>query len=264
MLPGAVPASPGARAKANSRVLKLAPGKAPRKRAAGGSGGGAALGKPPGGEGLAGHSLSLNGAGGTLEFSRLDKGLLVKALALVGEQTAKPGESCEVKVALPAPLAASPAGQPAGLLRYDVAFEACPFSFDVLDDAVLISSSSLTCDFKQAGCQVTVSGLWGPGSASFTPAKAKEIEHARTRWEAAVRAAFRDATALAKDNNAVKQAAKEQAGFSSEREEKCRDYAGEGSFGFCAARLTQARAFGLRARTAQALVVDTAGKKGKK
>ena len=74
------------------------------------------------------------------------------------------------------------------------------------------------------------------------------------------RAGFRDALDHAKDNNAIKQAAKEQAGFSSERETQCRDYAGESTFGFCAARITQARAFALRAKTAQLAAAGVAEK----
>ena len=48
---------------------------------------------------------------------------------------------------------------------------------------------------------------------------------ARTRWEAAVRANFRAAAAAA-DKNEVKLIAREQAGFSSVREEQCRGYDG--------------------------------------
>ena len=50
-----------------------------------------------------------------------------------------------------------------------------------------------------------------------------------------------------KDKAAIKKIASEQAGFSSEREVACRNYAGEDVHGFCALRLTQARAFALRA-----------------
>jgi hypothetical protein len=46
--------------------------------------------------------------------------------------------------------------------------------------------------------------------------------------------------------------AREQAGFSSEREQTCRDFNREGNHGFCAAKFTEARASSLRARTAAA------------
>ena len=265
MLPGAVTGKPLAAGKAKSGILRLAPGKTRRPRAGGGESG--SLGKAPDAEAIVGRPLALNGAAGKLELARHDKQLVVKTLTLTGEQTARPGEACEVKLDLPAPLVAKAAGQPSGLSRYDVALEACPFSFDVLDDAVMLSSPALTCEFKQAECQVAVAGLWGPSPATFTPARIKEIEHARTRWEAAVRASFRDAVARAKDKGEVKDAAREQAGFSSQRETQCRDYASEDKFGFCAARMTQARAFALHARTTQ-LEAEHAqagdGKKGNK
>ena len=44
-----------------------------------------------------------------------------------------------------------------------------------------------------------------------------------------------------------KQVVSEQAGFSSRREETCRDYAGEDRHGFCASRITLARAVALSA-----------------
>jgi hypothetical protein len=46
--------------------------------------------------------------------------------------------------------------------------------------------------------------------------------------------------------------AREQASFSSEREQTCRDFNREGNHGFCAAKFTEARALSLRARTAAA------------
>jgi hypothetical protein len=264
VLPGAVaPGTPPAAGKRPAgTIAPLAPGKPPRKRSSG-EGGGSAVGKPPGEEAVAERPLFQNGAAGGMELARRDKALHFKALTFAGEQLAKPGESCAVSLALTPPIVAKPAGQPAGLLRYEAEIEACPFSFDILDEAVLVSSPNPTCEFKAAGCAVNPTGLWGPKAAAFTPAKAKEIERARTRWEAAARASFRAAAAAA-DKNAVKLIAREQAGFSSEREEQCRTYAGESSFGFCAARITQARAFALRAKMAAAQAAGAEEKKGKR
>ena len=50
-----------------------------------------------------------------------------------------------------------------------------------------------------------------------------------------------------KDKEAIKQIASEQAGFSSEREVICRNYLREDIHGFCALRITQARALALQA-----------------
>ena len=260
-LPGATvlpPAAPGAPAGAG--ILPLGK-KAPRKT--GGASRDSSFGKPPGEEAIGERPLYQNGAAGAMEFARRDKALQIRKLVFRGEQLAKPGEACDVSVAVTGGLTATPAGTPSGLAHYDVELEACPFSFDILDDAILVSSPNLVCEFKQAGCQVSPSGLWGPPPASFTPAKAKDIERARTRWETAVRASFRDALARAKDQGEIKQAARSQAGFSSERETQCRDYAGEATYGFCAARITQARAFALRAKTGQLVAQHAAEKPGK-
>jgi hypothetical protein len=54
--------------------------------------------------------------------------------------------------------------------------------------------------------------------------------------------------AAGKDKQQTKRLASEQAGFSSEREEKCRTYAGEDVHGFCALRFTEARAIALGAQ----------------
>ena len=259
MLPGAVaPGTPPAAGRPAGGILPLAPGKKPRKH--GGGGVGSAIGKPPGEEAIAGRPLYLNGTAGGMELARQDKALHFKALTFAGEQLSKPGEACAVNIALVPPVVAKPAGQPAGLLRYEVELAACPLSFDILEESLLVSSPNLICEFREAGCAVNPAGLWGPKAASFTPAKAKEIERARTRWEAAVRASFREAAAAA-DKNAVKLIAREQAGFSSVREEQCRDYSGESTYGFCAARLTQARAFALKAKAGQVAEKGKAEKK---
>jgi hypothetical protein len=54
-------------------------------------------------------------------------------------------------------------------------------------------------------------------------------------------------TSAGKDKEAIKQIASEQAGFSSEREVICRNYLREDIHGFCALRITQARALALQA-----------------
>ena len=52
---------------------------------------------------------------------------------------------------------------------------------------------------------------------------------------------------VGKDQEAVKKIVGEQAGFSSEREMTCRNYLREEIHGFCAVRITQARALALQA-----------------
>ena len=206
----------------------------------------------PSEDAVVGRTLLRNGSTGTLVIERAGKDLRVQKLALTGDQISKPNEHCRVEVSgMPLPLASE--GKPAGLSRYKVGLEICPFSFDVLDGAVLVlvSNGGKTCEFKAADCQVDPAGLWGPRASEFGPDRIKEFERERAHAETTVRADFRALLAAAgKDKQQTKAIAAEQAGFSSEREEKCRSYAGEDVHGFCALRVTEARAIALGARLA--------------
>ncbi len=205
--------------------------------------------KPPGAEQIVDRDLVHNGSEGLIRFQRgPGEALQITALALAGELITHPGEACRLDVVAGAPIEAKAMGKPKGLLRYDVGVEACPFSLDVLDGAVWVSRDGQTCDFAAADCRVDPRGLWGPAAAAIDDKQVKEFEHARGAAEATMRANFRALLASAgKDKADVKTIAGEQAGFSSDREVACRDYAGEDAHGFCALRLTQARAFALRA-----------------
>ena len=88
---------------------------------------------------------------------------------------------------------------------------------------------------------------------TISVARAKEMEKARPKAETTMRANFKALLSNAgKDKIAIKKIAGEQAGFSSEREMLCRDYANETVNGFCALRITEARAASLAARLAGA------------
>jgi hypothetical protein len=204
----------------------------------------------PSADAIVGRTLLRNGSTGALIIERAGKDLRVQKLALTGDQISKPNEHCRVEVSgLPLPLTSE--GKPAALERYKVALEICPFQFDVLDGAVLASNGGKTCEFKAADCQVDPAGLWGPRPSELGAERIKELERERAHAEATVRADFRALLAAAgKDKQQIKALAGEQAGFSSEREEKCRTYAGEDVHGFCALRFTEARAIALGARLA--------------
>ncbi|MGH6868730.1 MAG: hypothetical protein ACREDA_07665, partial [Methylocella sp.] len=82
----------------------------------------------------------------------------------------------------------------------------------------------------------------------FGPDQTKQLERERGRAESAMLARFHALlTSAGKDKEAIKQIAGEQAGFSSEREVICRKYVREDVHGFCALRITQARALALQA-----------------
>jgi hypothetical protein len=205
--------------------------------------------RPPGDEQIVDRDLARNGSEGLIRLQRAPGGALqITALSLTGEQISHPGEACRLDVVAGAPIEAKAMGKPKGLLRYDVGIEACPFSLDALDGAILVAREGKTCDFAAADCRVDPTGLWGPAAAAIDDKEIKQFEHARGGAEATMRANFRALLASAgKDKAAIKTIVGEQAGFSSEREVVCRGYAHEDAAGFCALRLTQAHAFALQA-----------------
>jgi hypothetical protein len=242
MLPGAMQAAPegGPRVEtpASPHALKPKP----------------AAPKPPSEDAILDRDFSRNGSDGLMRFGRgAGAPLEVVALSLTGEQISRPGEACRLDVLTGAPIQAKAAGKPKGFLRYDVGIEACPFSLDVLDGAVLVIGAGKPCDFVAADCRVDPAGLWGPLATTIDEKQIKLFEHARGVAEAAMRTHFRALLASAgQDKAAVKTIAGEQAGFSAEREVTCRNYAREDAHGFCALRLTQARALALQAQLAAA------------
>ena len=205
--------------------------------------------KPPSEETIVGHTLSLDGRRGKMSFAKAGSDLTLTMLTLDGDKISKPNQTCTVGVALTKPLVVTPAGRPAGTIRYEVPVSACPFAIDVLDGAVLVSRPDGSCSFAAADCSVTPTGLWGPSASDMAPARIKEMERQRARIEVTMRANFRSVLKKAgKDHQAVKAIAGEQAAFSSEREVICRDYQGESVHGFCSTQITEARALALVAK----------------
>ena len=166
----------------------------------------------------------------------------ISRLVLTGYEVARPSDICRVEVS--GPLALTPAPRHDGLLSFDVALQACPLSLDVLDRAVRVRAG--VCAMAQGDCRVDASGVWGPPGASFGDAEAKADEKIRAEADAQARGVYRRLIAMAgKDREKIRDIAREQAAFSSIREEMCRDYAQEDKHGFCASRVTQAHAVAL-------------------
>lgn len=236
MLPGALQAAPPE----GSEAPKLSRPAGPAKHKP--------LGLPAPSEAtIIGRDLLHDGSSGLIAFQRASgANLEIAHLLLAGEAISRPGEPCRVEVVAAAPIATKFVGKPNGLARYAVDVEACPFSLDVLDGAVLVARPEGPCDFAAADCRADPSGVWGPSADSIDAAQIKQIERARGRMEADMRANFRAALANAgKDKAAIKKIAGEQAGFSAQREMTCRNYQHEETHGFCALRITQARALAL-------------------
>jgi len=227
----------------------------PTKKKGDGSEMGAAAGpaimpKAPTEDAIMGKTLKRDGEGSAIEFSRAGAELQVAKLTLVGDDLRRSGETCRVEVA-GTPLKLAARDSDTGLRRYQIAFPACPFSFSVLDGAILVTNEGKACELKEAGCRADPEGLWGMGADEIDPKKGAEMLGARARVETTVRNNFRALYDRNKKEKAVRNyLVKEQAGFSSWREEVCRSYAREPDFGYCALRLTEARAIALGAQLA--------------
>jgi hypothetical protein len=205
--------------------------------------------KPPSEETIIGRELSRDGFAGIIAFQRgAGKGLEIARLLIAGEEISHPGEPCQVDVVAGTPIQTRFAGRPNGVSRYEADIEACPFSLDVLEGAVLVARTPGTCDFPAADCRADPSGFWGPPGIAFGRDQVMQLERERGRVDSAMLAKFHALlTSAGKDKEAVKKIASEQAGFSSEREVICRNYVREDIHGFCALRIAQARALALQA-----------------
>ncbi len=194
---------------------------------------------------LAGLTLYRDGRGSEITFEARDKALVVSHLTLAGK--ADDGSDCRVDVA-DLPLSVRDEGQPDGMARIGIPVPACPISFDVLDGAALETGDRAACAFAATHCKVDPTGLWGPPATSLTPERDKAIERQRALAEAAVRAGYKRLMSTTKLRSALMGYAQEQAQFSSTREEMCSGYAAEVKHGFCATRVTEARAAALRTK----------------
>ena len=206
--------------------------------------------KVPNDDAIAGRTVKQNGRVGLIEFRKDGKELKVARLTLAGENTSRAGENCELEVT-GAPFSLIADGKPVGANRYRLDLEACPLLIDVLEGAVMVSLPARVCTFEAAQCRVDPNGLWGQPASEIGPERTKEIERSRGRVEQGMRSHFRDwVSAASKDHALVTRIAREQAGFSSRREEICRDYARETEHGYCGLVVTEARSLALTARVA--------------
>lgn len=195
-----------------------------------------------------GAPLFQGGNSGRLVIERVDDASFAARLRVEGTQMSAPGQACAVELGMSEPVTLTYLGAPLGIPRYQLAAPVCPMVFDVLEGAVLVANHEASCTFSAADCQGRIGGLWGPQAQALT-AQAKDIERRRSREERNLRDKFRSLLKRLSGNE-LREAAAEQAGFSSEREMLCRDYAGEVSHGFCAERVTAARVAAVNARLA--------------
>ena len=245
MLPGAAPAAP--------QGATVSPAKPRSGSGAKGAAAGAKsvkAGAAPGVAGLAGRPLMLNGKSGLLQVSGDDKTATIDKLELAGESVSDPSQRCVVDIVGEKPIQATSVGRPDGLMRFEADVPACPFSFDVVDGAALAPSQITACVFKAADCQTSPGGLWGPDGASLVGDAAKFAKE-RLQADEAMAKALHAIEDRAKDSPEAADLVRDQNGFAGQRDDVCRDYDKESVHGFCALRLTQARAALLETRLSE-------------
>lgn len=206
--------------------------------------------KAPADDAIIGKTLKHDGAGSEIQIVRSGTDLQVARLVFAGDRLSRSGEQCKFETP-GAPLRLTTRESVSGLRRYQVDLPGCAFSFDVLDGAILASNEGKACEFRQADCRADPEGLWGMGETDFDPKTAGEMLESRARVEKTVRSNYRALYDRNKGDKPVRAfVVREQAGFSSWREEICRSYARESDFGYCALRLTEARVILLGAQLA--------------
>ncbi len=207
--------------------------------------------KPPSIDSVVGKPFALLGSRGALQIEKSGDDLVLSRLTLPGDKISQPNQSCQATMGGATPLRLKPLGAPDGVQRFEIDSSACPLQFDVLNGALQAINASGACLFRDADCRVDGSGLWGPAGDSFSDSQKKAIERERTALEKDARAHFRTLMhRLRKDKPAVRAVVREQAAFSANRSQSCRDYDREDTHGFCSLRLTEARDYGLQTRLA--------------
>jgi hypothetical protein len=256
MLPGAAPAAQeGASAASKPKKPRPAGSAKPAKPAA-------AVGIAS----LVGRPLMLNGKSGLLQLSGDDNAITVEKLQLAGEGVSDSSQRCVLDIVGETPIEATNIGRPDGLERFEAKVPACPIAFDVLDGAVLVPTQITACVFKAADCQTTPGGLWGPDGASLVGDAAKIVKE-RAEAERAMGKILHTIEDRAEGSTQAADVVRDQKGFATQREELCRDYVKESIHGYCALRLTEARAALLQTRLDElgaATASKAASAKGKK
>jgi hypothetical protein len=256
MLPGAAPAPP-------EGATEVSKPKKPHPASS------AKLAKPAAAAGVAslvGRPLMLNGKSGLLQISGDDNAITVEKLQLAGEGVSDSSQRCVVDIVGETPIEATNVGRPEGLERFEAKVPACPISFDVLDGAVLVPTQITACVFKAADCQTTPGGLWGPEGASLVGDAAKIMKD-RAEAERTMGKLLHIIEDRAEDSTRAADVVRDQNGFAGQREELCRDYVKESVHGYCALRVTEARAALLQTRLDElglATASKAASAKGKK
>ncbi len=205
--------------------------------------------RPANEEGLVGTEALLNGGAGRLRLERVGRDQYGLRLKLEGASLSSPGNACAVELGGAEPVPLTSQGRPAGLPRYVLESPICPIVFDIVGDAAMVLSPQEDCLFEAADCRVNPRGLWGPEGRGLGP-RTREIERTRGRADGDIRDNFRQLMSRMKGTE-LQAATSEQANFASARDVTCRSYVAENAHGYCAAKLTEARAAAIKAQLAK-------------
>lgn len=173
-------------------------------------------------------------------------GLRLKA---VGRVISTPAEQCVIDLGSDEPTPMLPIEEPYRNSRYRLQSSVCPLVVELLEHSVRVSIPDGECSFAQADCRLSPDGLWGPPGEELV-GRTASIERQRGRAERDMRDVSRKLLRRL-TGDAQREAAAEQAAFSSERTTVCRNYVDEDKHGFCAAELTSARVDSLKRRYEQ-------------
>ena len=204
-----------------------------------------------------GRPLRLNGRDGELTLWGREKALKIAKLVLAGTVISDPSQKCQIDIVGAGPIEAKSLGRPDGLARFEAQIPACPFSFDVVEDGVLVPAQEAACVFQAADCQASPSGLWGADGASAV-GDAKEIATERTRADDAANRILKSAKAKFKGKSELDGLEREQGDLVARGQKICHDYDRESEHGFCASRMAEARAALLKARADRLMRGDKA------
>ncbi len=166
MLPGARPPEQRGTVAAPARVA--APGSMAQAKKKAGSNVGVL--KAPDVRSVLGRELMLNGRSGKLSLEATGDDIHVHDLVLTGTKISNPDQACQVSIVSGEPLHAESVKSVSGILHYRVSVPACPFEFDVLAGAVLVSPVGSACKVVAADCAVDPSGM-GAGCQQSRPAR---------------------------------------------------------------------------------------------
>lgn len=146
---------------------------------------------------------------------------------------------CAIELGADEPVPMLRIEEPYSQSRYRLQSPVCPLVVEFLPHSVRVSLPDGECAFPQADCRLEPEGLWGPDGDELI-GRTPTIERQRGRADREMREVSRKL--LRRLSGAEqREAAAEQAAFSSERTMICRDYSQEEKHGFCAAELTAAR-----------------------